>query len=83
MIQKYHYKEFFLIYLNKLAKRKHNVRRIFYIGNHLGFLFLVRNHVQIASNAYEAARESHALVICTEWDEFKVKKEKLINLNDK
>ncbi len=49
----------------------------------MGFLFLVRNHVQIASNAYEAARESHALVICTEWDEFKVKKEKLINLNDK
>ncbi|CAF3397849.1 unnamed protein product [Rotaria sp. Silwood1] len=32
---------------------------------------VVRNHVQIANDAYEAAKDSHALVICTEWDEFK------------
>ncbi|CAF2398759.1 unnamed protein product [Rotaria sp. Silwood2] len=31
----------------------------------------LRNHVQIANDAYEAAKDSHALVICTEWDEFK------------
>lgn len=34
--------------------------------------FLVRNDVFIAHDAYEAANDSHALVICTEWDEFKV-----------
>jgi UDPglucose 6-dehydrogenase len=31
----------------------------------------LRNHVLIANNAYDAAKDSHALVICTEWDEFK------------
>jgi UDP-glucose 6-dehydrogenase len=41
----------------------------------------VRNHVLIANNAYDAAKDSHALVICTEWDEFKVKK-KIFFLND-
>ncbi|CAF1387833.1 unnamed protein product [Rotaria sordida] len=32
----------------------------------------LRYHVQIANDAYEAAKDSHALVICTEWDEFKL-----------
>ena len=27
--------------------------------------------VQVAGSAYEAAKDAHALVICTEWDEFK------------
>ncbi|CAF0807384.1 unnamed protein product [Adineta ricciae] len=31
----------------------------------------LREHVQIANDAYEAAKDSHALVVCTEWDEFK------------
>ncbi|UJR36706.1 hypothetical protein I4U23_029423 [Adineta vaga] len=31
----------------------------------------LREHVYIANDAYEAAKDSHALVICTEWDEFK------------
>ena len=35
-------------------------------------LVVVREHVQIANDAYEAAKDSHALVVCTEWDEFKV-----------
>ena len=38
----------------------------------MDFLFLVNDHVQIATDAYEAAKDSHAIVICTEWDEFKV-----------
>ncbi|CAF2588375.1 unnamed protein product [Rotaria sp. Silwood2] len=28
------------------------------------------HHVQIANEPYEAAKNSHALVVCTEWDEF-------------
>ncbi|CAF1363133.1 unnamed protein product [Rotaria sordida] len=28
------------------------------------------NHVQIANEPYEAAKHSHAIVVCTEWDEF-------------
>ena len=31
----------------------------------------MRNHVKIANEAYDAAKDSHALVVCTEWDEFK------------
>ena len=27
--------------------------------------------MQVAGSAYEAAKDAHALVICTEWDEFK------------
>ena len=27
--------------------------------------------MQVAGSAYEAAKGAHALVICTEWDEFK------------
>jgi len=73
MIQKYHRKEYFWIYQNKLAKQKLNVREIrksiFFPSQSL-----VRNHVLIASDPYESAKDSHALVICTEWDEFKVNK---------
>uniref|UniRef100_A0A2C9LUY9 UDP-glucose/GDP-mannose dehydrogenase C-terminal domain-containing protein n=1 Tax=Biomphalaria glabrata TaxID=6526 RepID=A0A2C9LUY9_BIOGL len=32
----------------------------------------VHELVSICSDAYEAAEGSHALVICTEWDEFQV-----------
>ncbi|CAF1501630.1 unnamed protein product, partial [Didymodactylos carnosus] len=28
-------------------------------------------HVTIANDAYDAAKDAHAIVICTEWDEFK------------
>ena len=42
--------------------------------------FVVRNHVQIANDAYEAAKDSHALVICTEWDEFKVNNNRMFFL---
>lgn len=35
-------------------------------------LFLVLENVQIANDPYEAAKDSHAIVICTEWDEFTV-----------
>ncbi|ORY95047.1 UDP-glucose/GDP-mannose dehydrogenase family, NAD binding domain-domain-containing protein [Syncephalastrum racemosum] len=31
----------------------------------------VENHVQICGSAYEAAQDADAVVICTEWDEFK------------
>ncbi|TWU59866.1 UDP-glucose 6-dehydrogenase [Rubripirellula tenax] len=32
---------------------------------------LIENNVTIAANAYEAASQSHAIVVMTEWDEFK------------
>ncbi len=35
-------------------------------------LILVRHHARIANEPYEAAKDSHAIVICTEWDEFSV-----------
>ncbi|CAF4163480.1 unnamed protein product, partial [Rotaria magnacalcarata] len=28
------------------------------------------NHVHIANERYAAAKDSHAIVVCTEWDEF-------------
>ncbi|CAF1089889.1 unnamed protein product [Rotaria magnacalcarata] len=28
------------------------------------------NHVHIANESYAAAKDSHAIVVCTEWDEF-------------
>lgn len=39
---------------------------------HFFSLVSVKKDVLIATDAYEAANDSHALVICTEWDEFKV-----------
>ncbi|CAF1006141.1 unnamed protein product [Adineta steineri] len=30
----------------------------------------LNDHVQIANEPYEAAKDSHAIVVCTEWDEF-------------
>lgn len=32
----------------------------------------VRDLVKIHSDPYDAASDAHAIVICTEWDEFKV-----------
>ena len=40
-------------------------------------LFSVRRNVQIANEPYEAAKDSHALVICTEWEEFAVSVKRL------
>lgn len=31
-----------------------------------------QRHVTICNDAYLATRESHAVVLCTEWDEFVV-----------
>ena len=33
---------------------------------------LVRKTVKIADEPYQAAKDSHAIVVCTEWDEFTV-----------
>lgn len=33
---------------------------------------VIRKTVHIYDNAYEAAKGAHALVVCTEWDEFMV-----------
>jgi UDPglucose 6-dehydrogenase len=30
-----------------------------------------KRHVQVAKDAYEACRDAHAIVVVTEWDEFK------------
>jgi UDPglucose 6-dehydrogenase len=32
----------------------------------------IKKQVTIVSDAYEASNEAHTIVICTEWDEFKV-----------
>lgn len=32
---------------------------------------VVQKRVTIANDPYEAAKDSHAIIICTEWDEFK------------
>lgn len=34
-------------------------------------LQLIEDHVTVASDSYEAAREAHAVAVLTEWDEFK------------
>ena len=31
-----------------------------------------KTQVQVVKDPYEACKDSHALVVCTEWDEFKV-----------
>lgn len=36
------------------------------------YFILVRKHVHIATEPYEAAKGAHAIVVCTEWDEFTV-----------
>ena len=37
------------------------------------FFFLVKKLVKIEKDAYSALENAHALVVCTEWDEFKVR----------
>ena len=41
----------------------------------LSLSFSVSHLVSIVNDPYEAAQDAHALVICTEWDEFKVSRE--------
>lgn len=36
--------------------------------------------IHIVSDPYEAANGSHALVVCTEWDEFRVRLQHLVPL---
>ena len=54
-----------------------NVRSILFNDLYNSFI-LVRHHVRIANEPYEAAKDAHAIVVCTEWDEFAVKSIKLI-----
>ena len=34
---------------------------------------IIKEKVRMVHDPYEACKNSHAIVICTEWDEFKVK----------
>ena len=36
------------------------------------FSLLVERLITIANDPYKAVESAHALVVCTEWDEFKV-----------
>ena len=36
-------------------------------------IFLVEHLITIVNDPYEAVEGAHALVVCTEWDEFKVR----------
>ncbi|CAF4540848.1 unnamed protein product [Rotaria magnacalcarata] len=52
---------------------KQNVRQIFDHENkkiHVTIFLSMLNHVHIANERYAAAKDSHAIVVCTEWDEF-------------
>lgn len=41
--------------------------------------FLVSDLVTVTSDPYEACQSAHALVICTEWDMFKVRSTPFMN----
>lgn len=34
---------------------------------------VVKKRVTVVTDPYEAAKDSHAIIVCTEWDEFKVR----------
>ncbi len=40
----------------------------------------VRDLIQVHSDPYSAAKDAHAVVICTEWDEFTVRLHMYIQL---
>jgi UDPglucose 6-dehydrogenase len=43
----------------------------------------VKKAITVFSNPYDAIAETHAMVICTEWDEFVVRKPKISACNTK
>ena len=43
---------------------------IFFFHSDLSFADIPKRSIEIVDNATEAAKDSHAIVICTEWSEF-------------
>ena len=58
--------------MNKLEKMRENVSAFFSFLRSIESI-LVQKNVRIAADPYEAALDAHAIVVCTEWDEFTVK----------
>ena len=55
----------------KTEKERKKIDSINFID--LLLLLLVQNNVEIANEPYAAAKDSHAIVVCTEWAEFAVR----------
>ena len=50
----------------------HGARQITSFFIKFFFLSAVERLITIADDPYKAVKDAHALVVCTEWDEFKV-----------
>ena len=51
-----------------MAKELHHLAKV---ATDLGIKDLAAAGVEVCADAYAAAKGAHALIICTEWDEFK------------